>query len=232
MTAPVWPRSFLGGVADAAGTHALLRDRRGRMIALRLDDGQLLWRSEVPLQPLLVEGDSAWGLAVAPPRVTRWALAGPQAGQMVCASAPLPWPAWASAADPARVEVALEVAGLDADLGLRWQLRQRYAGGAPPQSGVAREASSGACRIDASTGALGAATPWPARPADAVGADEALDPKVLAQSHVGARRYRLVAHDVGGVLRTSLIAHDAEERLLWERVLDEAPRRSPPALRR
>jgi len=68
MSDPVWSRPFPGGVADASGRHALLRDAAGRCALLRLSDGQLLWRSAEPLRPLLVDDRLAVALAMAPPR--------------------------------------------------------------------------------------------------------------------------------------------------------------------
>lgn len=49
MSLPVWAQPFLGGVADATLEHALWRAPDGRLVALRLRDGQVQWRSSEPL---------------------------------------------------------------------------------------------------------------------------------------------------------------------------------------
>ena len=229
----VWPHDFPGGVADASGEHALYRDRQGRLVALRLDDGRMLWRSEASLRPLLIGAGLALGLAAQPPRVVALALEGASAGQPAWISLPLPWPEWAAAADTASVNLELEAAWLGKDLGLRWHLRRLYAGGARPGPGqTGREESTGACRIDAVRGAMHPLQQWPERADNKAPLDAVEDPQVLAQHRIGERHYQVVAHDAGSVRRTVLVAHDAAAgHLLWEHLIDEGARRSPAPLR-
>ena len=233
MTDPVWPQHFPGGVADAASRYALLRDQQGRLLAVRLDDGHVLWCSEASLLPLLLGAKHAVGLAVSPPHVVALALEGTQAGKVACTSAPLPWPAWALTADPGLVDLDVEAAWLGNDVGLHWHLRQRRTGGAPPGPNQSvREVADGQCSMDIESGSVQALASWPTRPTGFAQAEEVADPQVLAQAQLGAQRYRLVAKESAAGLRTSLVAQDATHgRLLWEQVLGDAPRRPAAALR-
>ena len=234
MSKTVWPRQFPSGVADEAGQYALYRAREGRLAALRLDDGRVLWRSEAQLQPLLLGAGLALALAVSPPRVVALALEGANAGRPVWASPALPWPEWASGADAKSLQCDLEAAWLDADVGLHWTVRRVYSGGAPMgRSRPAGDVASGCCRLDAASGALLPLTDWPERGAEGAAASAGVDdPAVLAQHRLGARLYRLVARPAGGGVRTALVALDAATQAVrWEVILDEGPRRPAPALR-
>jgi len=238
MSLPVWAQPFPGGVADADLQHALWRSASGQVVALRLADGQVQWRSAEPLWPLLVGHGLALGLAASPSRVVALVLQGEGAGSERWRSDALPWPDDA-AAPPGNAASALHAAWLDGHILLRWQLRPLYRGGAAPSASRARPAgSAGSCLLDAATGALLSA------PADvddpAVQAPLQLpsdDPAVLAQTLLGGVTYRLQRQPLAGdKVQTALIARDAERGLpLWSSTLEEArydkPGKGPPALR-
>lgn len=230
MSKTIWPRQFPSGVADEAGRYALYRGREGRLAALRLADGHVLWRSEAPLQPLLLGSGLALALALAPPRVVALAIEGENAGRPVWTSPPLPWPQWAGVPDPKSVQCDLEAAWLDGDVALHWQVRRLYTGGAPlGRSHPAGDVASGSCRLGAASGAMQPLADWPERGADSSGPQAVQDPAVLAQHRLGARLYRLVARPAGGAMQTSLMALDAgTQAVRWEVILDEGPRRPAP----
>ena len=248
MTAAVWAQAFPGGVADAELQHLLARSASGQVVAVRLADGQVLWRSAEVLRPLLLGHGLALGLAPgtasAPARVV--ALALPEAGAERWRSAPLPWPEWAGQGDAAAASEVLHAGWLANRIVLRWHLQPLYRGGAAPGPSRAKApAVSGSCLLDMASGALhGAAddqdqvtvSPAPQEPSD--------DPSVIAQQVLGGVRYSLrqepvqarmqaqVPGAVTGMLRTTLTAHDTARGLdLWHCLLDEAPRKAPRALR-
>ena len=229
MTDPIWPRYFPGGVTDANAEHALLRDPRGRMMAVGLDDGRVLWRSETPLLPLLLGTALAVGLAQSPPRVMALALEGANTGRAVWTSLPLAWPTWADLPDPGLVDKEIDAVWIGGDIGLHWRLRRLSAGGASPgPNRPPPEVAVGQCGIDSESGAVRPLSAWPTRPPGFAQTEAVPDPHVQAQAHVGAKRYRVVAMDSPSGLRTSLVAHDAEQgHLLWEQALGDAPRRPP-----
>ena len=236
MSQPAWPQAFPGGVADAELQHALWRDRSGKMVALRLADGQLLWRSAEPLWPLLLGHNIALGLALSPPRVV--ALALDKAGAERWRSDTLPWPEWASHLDTRSSAMDVHAGWLGQRILLHWHLQPAYTGGAVPGRSRAKPAAAAAsCLLDAASGALEPAPvafdsarpePAPQEPSD--------DPQVLAQQQLGGVRYRLLQRVLpgapGDTLHTVLIAHDlARGQDLWQCALDETRAKAPRALR-
>jgi len=225
MSDPVWSRPFPGGVADASGRHALLRDAAGRCALLRLSDGQLLWRSTEPLRPLLVDDELAVALAMAPPRVVALALEGGERWR----SAALPWPEWTADEPELGHASDLHAAWMSGDVLLRWQLRRPRGGGAGRAVKI-MPAPVGSCRIDRASGSLQAIDPPPAPTFDAVPTDASADPDVLAQSVHAGVRYALVRRADGGVVRTALQAYDPSGQgdARWTCALDEFERKRPP----
>lgn len=241
MSQPIWAQAFPGGVADTELQHALWRDRSGKLVALRLADGHLLWRSTEALWPLLLGHGLALGLALAaapaPPRVV--ALALDEAGAERWRSEPLPLPLPLPLHGPAGAsDLKVQAGWLDGRIVLRWFVQPVYRGGAAPGPARAKPAAAtGSCLLDAASGTLnpapaglGSAKPEPAlqQPSD--------DPQVLAQQVLGGVRYSLKQSPLPGAqndtLHTALIAHDlARDRDLWQCTLDEAPRKAPRALR-
>ena len=250
MSQPAWAQAFPGGVADAELQHALWRDRGGKLVALRLADGQLLWRSAQPLVPLLLGHGLALGLALSPPRVVALTLEGAAAGAERWCSDALPWPEWALQLAAPSAAMDVQAGWLDAAALLRWHLRPVYSGGAAPGPAQAKAAAAvGGCLLDLEAGQLRRA---PADAVNAVGADAAAaaqaaapsqtpsaDPTVLARQVLGGVQYSLQQSvqqkppaNVAGLVQTTLIAHDlARGHLLWQATLDEAPRKAPRALR-
>ena len=244
MTAAVWAQAFPGGVADAELQHLLARSASGRVVAVRLADGQVLWRSAEALRPLLLGHGLALGLA---PGTTSTpacvvALALHEAGAQRWRSAPLPWPEWAGQGDAAAASGVLHAGWLADRIVLRWHLQPLYRGGAAPgPSRVKAPAVSGSCLLDMASGALHGALADAAPVAvPAVPQEPSDDPCVVAQQVLGGVRYSLrqvqvqvqAPGAVAGMLRTTLTAHDTARGLdLWHCLLDEAPRKAPRALR-
>ena len=242
MSQPIWAQAFPGGVADAELQHALWRDRSGKLVALRLADGQLLWRSAQPLWPLLLGQGLALGLALAPARVVALALLGGAAGTQRWCSQTLPWPEWAARLQAPTSAMDLQAGWWDGSAVLRWFLRPVYAGGAAPGPSRAKAAAAvGSCLLDAASGVLSpapagfdAVTESAAPQASSHAPSE--DPAVLARQVLGGVQYSLQQHAPadapGGTLHTALVAHDlARGHELWRCALDEAPRKAPRALR-
>lgn len=242
MSLPVWAQPFPGGVADAKLQYALLRSARGQLIALRLADGQVLWRSAEPLRPLLLGDGLALGLTTATSRVVALGLQGEDAGSERWRSDALPWSDDAALA-PGNAASSLDAAWLDGRILLRWQLRPLYAGGAAPDPSRDRPATNvGSCTLNASTGALQGAPEDVDADANGPAAQAppplpSADPALLAQGRLGGLTYRLQRQPLAdGKVQIALIAHDTKRGLdLWSSTLEEArldqPGRGPRALR-
>ena len=261
MSQPVWAQAFPGGVADATLQHALWRDHSGRLVAVRLADGLLLWRSAplrmpvmsvmplmplVPLVPLLLGHGLALGLALAPARVVALALAGDAAGAERWRSDPLPWPEWAARLEAPSAAMAVQAGWLDDRIVLRWHLRPVYGGGAAPGPARAKAAATvGSCLLDAADGTLHEAPAGLASAsfetllqalAQAPSQAPSDDPTVFARQVLGGVQYSVQQQQpstaTGDTLHTALIALDlARGQELWRCALDEAPRKAPRALR-
>ena len=231
--AVMWPQYFPGGVADSTGQYALVSDRQDCLVAVALEHGTRLWRSEVALRPLLLCPEHAIGLAVSPPQVVSIAVLGKQAGRVEWTSPTLSWPQWAIDTSSSGLTMDIEAAFLDKDVGLHWCLRPCHAGGAA--KGLGRPTltfAEGQCRVDIGSGAVRAMVAWPERPAGFAQGVESSDPTVIAQAQLGAKLYKLMVSDTAAGLRTTLGAYDkAEGNQLWEHSLGEAPRQPPFALR-
>ena len=269
MSQPTWAQAFPGGVADAELQHGLTRNVSGHPVAVRLADGQVMWRGAEVLQPLLLGQGLALGLAFdlapgtpsAPARVV--ALALHEAGTERWRSAPLPWPervargdatvassagSWAASWAASGAASGAVHAGWLADrILLRWSLQPLYRGGAAPGLSRAKAAAvRGSCLLDVANGALHNAPAELDSLTVAPAADEPSDdPCVTAQQLLGGVRYSLRQAPTPGApqapglntmlnttLSTTLTAHDPVRGLdLWHCLLDEAPRKSPRALR-
>ena len=230
--APIWARAFPGGIADAAGRHALWRDAAGRIVALRLESGQRLWRSDEAMAPLLLDERRALALSFGPPRVVALALDSPD-GAELWRSEPLPWPSWASAlpGPTPGIELHAAWAGVAQAL-LSWRLHALHEGGAPLPRNRRPAPAAGACTVDADSGRLQMLAEWPQPPA-ARGEESATnDPSVLARATLDAIDYRIVQQRAGDRLKTVLSAHDTvRNHRLWDCELDEIVPRAPRALR-
>lgn len=229
-------RRFPGGIADAAGTRAALRDADGRLLAVALDAGTLLWRSTEPLAPLLLMPDEVIACTLGPQPACialRWD--GPQAGVPRWTSQPIGLP---SPPDP-DLRLAAEADERAGTFTVRWQGAARYRGGAAPGP-AAREAATrgaqGAVLVDRDSGVV---RPLPASrgaaPADLAADDPGVadpDPRALASTDLGTRRFELLLDEApDGRVRTVLRARAAADGgTLWELPIDErrrAPARPP-----
>lgn len=260
MSQPVWAQAFPGGVADSRLQHALVRGASGHLSAVRLADGQLLWRSAEVLQPLLLGHGLALGLMLDTPLGTTAAspsvvaLALDEAGTARWRSAPLPWPAWALQGDKSAASHALHAGWLADHIVLRWSLQPLYRGGAAPGLSKAKAAAAeGSCWLDLASGAFHSAPAAAARgaepPEPTATQESSDDPCVTAQQTLGGVRYCLRQAQPPGVqpaqalhtplhtplhtaLHTTLTAHDPARGVdLWQCLLDETPRKAPRALR-
>jgi hypothetical protein len=225
-------RRFPGGIVDAQGQRAALRDRQGRLVAVALEGGTLLWRSDQPLAPLLLPPGEVIACTLGPaPVCVALAWAGEHAGRPVWSSQPIGLP---SPPDPDLRLVA--EARDDHTIAVRWQGAARYRGGAAPGPAVrsaALQGAQGSVVVDRRTGRVTPAgtsrSGPPADPALDDAADTALPgmaANTLAAEDIGARRFELCVDDLpDGRVRTVLRARDTgADRTLWELPIDEAPR--------
>ena len=112
MTAPVWARQFAGGVADAAGRHALWPNAAGCLVAIDLATGQRMWRSIEPMRPLLLNDHRALALAFNPPRIVALAIDAPEETELLAQRpAALAIPGRGTDGPHARYGVALGLGG-------------------------------------------------------------------------------------------------------------------------
>ena len=230
--------AFPGGIADSGGRHACLRCRLGRLVAIELEYGTVLWRSVEALRPLVIAGDEVIALRTATPvSCVALALEGKSAGLERWASDPLPIPSWVEVGtpNPARFRITAAVNG--PSIVVNWRARARYRGGAAPSAAVLKQAArddAGTVAIERSRGkvtmlAAPAGLEFPPEPGDGDG-DAA--PDTLEQARIGARRYELVLDQGRNNVRTVLRARDAQTgALAWETAIDEGPARPPGPLR-
>jgi len=232
------PVAFPRGVADSdsGATHACVRDRSGRIVAIALAGGSVLWRSAQALRPLVIARGEVIALrTAAPPVCVALALTDANAGREVWTSDPLPLPAWAEleSQDPARFWIAIAIGG--ASLVLRWRARARYAGGAAPSRRVLERAA----RDDEGSAAIERATGKVTMLSTAIGPEPAVEPEagpaapqILEQQQLGGRLYQIALEAVDRNVRTVLRALDLRGGApLWETIIDEGPARPPRALR-
>lgn len=221
---------FPGGIADAQGQRAALRDAGGRLCAIALDAGALLWRSAEPLAPLLLPPGEVIACTLdAAPVCVALAWSGAQAGEPVWSSQPLGLPA---RPDPA---LQLDAAADDhGTLTVRWQGAALWRGGAAPgpaQRAAARAGIEGAVNVDRRTGHV---APVPGTfSAAADGAAEAPAPDALGAVDIGSTHFELQLREpTAGRVQTVLQAREREgDRLLWELTIDDVPRTPPRPLR-
>lgn len=225
-------RRFPGGIVDAQGQRAALRDRQGRLLAVALEHGTLLWRSAEPLAPLLLPPGEVIACTLGlTPACVALAWSGDRAGQPVWTSRPIGLP---SPTDP---DLRMVAEARDAHtIAVRWHGAARYRGGAAPGPAVrstALQGAQGSVLVDRRSGEVTPVGPSrSATPADATldDADDIALPgaaaNAVAAADIDARRFELCVDDLpDGRVRTVLRARDrGADRTLWELPIDEAPR--------
>ena len=217
MTAAAWAQAFPGGVADADLQHGLMRSVNGHVVAVRLADGQVLWRSGEVLHPLLLGHGLAVCLAfVAAPVAAPGTSSAPapahagehgvahgvaqivaldlhQAGAERWRSAALPWPEWALQGDAPAASRVVHAGWLGDRILLCWSLQPLYRGGAAPGPSRGKAAAApGSCVLDVANGSMHDAPAefdsFTAPPAPHQPSD---DPSVTAQQVLRGVRYSL-----------------------------------------
>lgn len=140
VTEPVY---FPRGAADPAGRTGYLAVDGG-VLAVDLSAGQALWRSDHVQRPLIVAGERLAAAHLgADPRVVLLE----KHGEAVLTSDPVPLPATGK----------LRALFQEHRLRLEWEVRGRYAGGAPPPPEIREResrAAAGAAAIDLGSGAV------------------------------------------------------------------------------
>lgn len=142
------------GAADEHGRRAVVHDRDGTLIALRLTDGAVLWRHGRDLRPLAVLDRVVVALRVtgSPAPAAAVVVLDAGDGSERWTSPPLRLPDWARPEldDTSTFTLTTEAVGPDR-LVLRWAARTAYSGGAPPGERWLTEsarAARGTARLD------------------------------------------------------------------------------------
>jgi hypothetical protein len=141
------PVLFPAGVADPAAEVGYVAEAAG-IVAVALGDGRPLWRSDAAGTPLLADADRLVAARAAPLEVVVLRDGGPV---LVSEAVPL-------SSEPSK----LRARATGTMLHLEWEVRSRYAGGAPPPAHILRAATrdeAGAAEVDLESGAV---TPVPA----------------------------------------------------------------------
>ncbi|HEX6675386.1 MAG TPA: PQQ-binding-like beta-propeller repeat protein [Actinomycetes bacterium] len=237
MIAAATARRFPRGVAEPTATRAFVHDRAGRVLALDLATGVVLWRAGTALRPLAVVGEVVVTARVAPRSALEVVMLDAEDGQQLRVSNPLALPDWAQPSLDDTPDFTLRAETEDRAVLLYWAASAGYRGGAAPSTKVlaaAERQARGAARVQVDTGALeplpepAAALEHPDAPAAPVP-----DPEVLEQRDLGTNRFQLVAR--GGAGRSVQVLVRAVDRATgrtaWETVIDEEPRSRPRPLR-
>jgi len=229
----IQPVAFPRGIADVEGQHACVLDRSGRLAAIALESGTVLWRSSEALRPLVIAHGEVIALRTGPPAVCiALALEAANAGSPQWSSDPLPLPTWAFT-DGAQLSIAAQMRGTAIEL--HWLARARYRGGAAPSREVREQAArdaEGSLAVDRSSGKVTPiSTPAPIVPAAAMEPGPATA-DVLERQRIGEHWYQLAVAAATNNVRTLLRALDAKTGALrWETTIDEGPPRAPKPLR-
>ena len=241
------------GVADPEGSRGYIEVWPGRIAALDLASGAVLWQTTAAARPLIVWNGKLVARFPTPdaPHSLRVAiLDAPQSGNVARLSDPLAFPDWVSTADHAPETFAYSVSLAQNLLRIEWEAHARYRGGAPPPSRVLKEASrdaGGTAEIDLETGH---ARMLPAPSASAPPAPVSAGPhaaetgvEVAQMLHepgarepciIGRRLYYFVDQipPDAGAPTARLMARDIDTgALLWEQAFAQPQMSMPPPLR-
>ncbi|WP_407916091.1 PQQ-binding-like beta-propeller repeat protein [Kitasatospora sp. NE20-6] len=243
---------FPRGVADERGRRAVVHDRHGTLIALRLVDGTELWRHGRELRPLAVLDRVVVALRVGTqaPAAAVVVLDVDDGGER-WTSPPLPLPDWVRPTPDDTPAFTLHTEALGPDrLALRWVARSWYGGGAPPDrerlaeqtrearggilvdlTGPSPEVSSGLPDAEQANREPPNAEPPEPGPLESASAGQPpLAPDVVRAARVGDLRMELaVGPHTGAVLLRAVDVRTDSTR--WEVELDATTARRPPRLR-
>jgi hypothetical protein len=219
-----WAAPFPAGVVAGSAHYAFVRDASGRALVIRLRDGALLWRSQLPLKPLLIDDELCLGLAMQPPCVWAHALDGAQRWR----STPLPWPEWTARERELPSTCDLRAAWMRQGAASLWWTLRQPSGGANRGPRAADTGVTGACRLSRANGTITLVDAAALRPPEEPDAEPSNDPQVLAQRRIGAVHYALRQQAGARTVRTLLAAH-TEQGLAWQQAIDEVePSRPTP----
>ena len=228
-------RTIPGGIVDTQGERVFVRDRGGRVLALDAAAGRVLWRSENAFLPLLALSDKLIGARITGPNSFEAVIVAPADGREICSSRAVSLPDWTRLTGE-HADFELKAEEDDGRILIRWAVRARYRGGAPPSARVLQAATkfaAGIVDVDAETAKVLHETTLPEAPTsadeDVAGAAsaEAIEPAA------GARTFELVTRDVTTTKSQLLLrAADDKGHSVWETVIDEGSPQRPKPLRR
>ncbi|MBI2361672.1 MAG: PQQ-like beta-propeller repeat protein [Deltaproteobacteria bacterium] len=228
------PARFPRGVADASRGRAFLRDQSGALVALDLTTGNVLWRTTVPMRPLLVCDGKVLAVRLAARHTLEVVILDAADGRELRISKPLIFPEWANVSLEDTTDFTLRVETKDGAVFLRWAARSRYRGGAAPSIKVleaARRDAWGEARVDVDTGEVeelpGAVGDVPEAPSEE--APSSLSPDVLEQRDIGNKSFQLLTRNTAGGTVQMLVraVHPDTGQVAWETIVDEVPVRRP-----
>jgi len=234
MTGRIAQARFPRGVADPSGERAYLRDQAGRLVALDLQSGNVLWRTTAPMRPLLARDDKVSAMRLAGPHALEVVVLDAANGRELNRSNPLVLPDWANVSLQDTPDFTLYAEEENGAFFLRWSARKRYRGGAAPNAKIleaARRDAWGRARVDLATGEIeelsNAAGAAPEPPPDENPAFST--PDVLEQRDFGDKSFQLLARNIaGGAVQMLVRALDPKSgRVAWETIVDEASAQRP-----
>jgi hypothetical protein len=155
----VEPVFFPRGVADPAAQAGYVADGAG-IVAVGLQEGRTLWRTDRADQPLISDGDrlAAASLRQRLSNVLKVVVLDPShPGGAVVVSDPVRFPDWVTVATERRDSFRMRARTEGTRLRLEWEAHARYGGGAPPPTHPRREAerdAAGVVEVDLQSGAV------------------------------------------------------------------------------
>jgi len=152
------PRALPGGVADAEGKVGYLTDPAGTIVAVNLENGNVLWESKDAVKPLIVLGKKL--LAQAPLKdkgngLRIVALASDAKGKKLQESEAVIFPDWVSLGSGLGRSFSSQTSVFKNELLLKWEARAWYVGGARPTPEIeeaARKHATGIAKVNLESG--------------------------------------------------------------------------------
>lgn len=223
-----------GGVVDPGRERIFLRDRSGRVVAVAVGNGTILWRSESALEPLLALADSLIGARITGPNSLQVIIVAAADGREIRSSRAVCLPDWIRLTGD-HPDFDLEAEEGDGRIRIRWAARSRYRGGAPPSARIVKGAAkdaTGLIEVDAQTADVLQET-LRSESSTAAEEDRGARTRAAAGAHeAGGLTFQLLARDVTATRRQLLLrAVDDAGHTAWETVIDEGPPARPKPLR-